>query len=95
MSTVLGTGRGTQLSDDRAHRVPSGVSANPRSINGAIHSPGVGPGALAARMGVIKWHFVFSMENLMTQQENDPGAGVTDLRGAAQNYICLAWLSDD
>lgn len=38
---------------------------------------------------------MFSMENLMTQQENDPGAGVTDPRGAAQNYICLAWLSDD
>lgn len=54
MSTVLGTGRGTQPSDDWGHRVPSGVSANLRSINWAIHSPGVGPGALAARMGVIK-----------------------------------------
>lgn len=38
---------------------------------------------------------MFSMGHPTTQQRNDPGAGVTDLRGAARNYICLARLSDD
>lgn len=38
---------------------------------------------------------MFIRENPVTQQENDLGAGVTDPRGVAQNYICLAWLSDD